>query len=424
VEKLLNMSDKSVVVVTSIEANSQARVIREIESLVSAGYRVKIVETERLQVDGAKRSHSIRRLETVRISKVPILTAGLTVTRSRSTPFRLGFGLFYLASSLLYFLTLLRQLIATAIQEKPRIILVHNSPDLVGLAAAILKWILRRQYIYEIHDFTPELYCEKLGFDVRSPVYRMLFLLERIAVQNARRVIVVNHAMKTHVLSRHPMVPFQSIVVVYSSWSRSELCKLAKQASISIRQFRASYDETTIVYSGEMEAERRGISELLEATRDLLNEGYKIKLLLIGDGEMRRSILQYISSNRLAGSVSLTGWLPLNDYVALLSTCQIAVIPLRRTALTNIATPNKLFEYMALEKLVLASRLSGICEVIQDGRNGLMLDPERLTMSLRDQIKRVLLEGIPLALVSNARRDFEEKYSWESQRTAFLEAIS
>jgi glycosyltransferase involved in cell wall biosynthesis len=184
------------------------------------------------------------------------------------------------------------------------------------------------------------------------------------------------------------------------------------------------HDETTIAYSGEMEVERRGISELLEATRDLLNEGYKIKLLLIGDGEMRESIMRYVSSNQLAGSVTLTGWLPLKDYLALLSTCQIAVIPLRRTTLTNIATPNKLFEYMALEKLILASRLEGICEIIQEGRNGLLLDPERLTASLRDQIKRILLEGVPPTLARSARRDFEEKFSWETQNATFLEAIS
>jgi glycosyltransferase involved in cell wall biosynthesis len=418
------MRDKAVVVLTSLEADAQARVIREIDSLVSARYKVKIVDTERLYVDGTRRAHSIRKLETVRTTKVPILTVGLRTARSRSTAFRLGFGLFYFASSLLYFLMLLRQLFATAIREKPRIILVHNSPDLVGLAAAMLKRILGQQYIYEIHDFTPELYCEKLGIHVQSPVYKMLFLLERIAVENARRVIVVNHAMKACILGRHPMVRFESIVVVYSSWSRSEICELTKQVSTPVRQSRGLQDVLTIVYGGDMEAERRGISELLEATRDLLNEGHKIKLLLIGDGEMRRSILEYVSLYQLVDSVFLTGWLPLKDYVALLSTCQIAVIPLRRTMLTNIATPNKLFEYMALEKTILASKLAGICEVIEEGRNGLMLDPERLMTSLRDQIKRILLEGIPLTLASNARRDFEEKYSWETQEMAFLEAIS
>jgi glycosyltransferase involved in cell wall biosynthesis len=418
------MRDKSVVVVTSIEADAQARVIREIGSLVSAGYMVRIIETERVYVDGTKRAHSIHKLETMRKSKVSILTVGLTTVRSRSTAFRLGFGLFYFASSLFYFLTLLRQLIETAIREKPHIILVHNSPDLVGLATAILKRILGQQYIYEIHDFTPELYCEKLGIHVQSPVYRMLFLLERIAVRNAKRVIVVNHAMKRCVLNRHPMLRSGSIVVVYSSWSMSEIRELTKQAAISVRQSRGLQDVVTVAYSGDMEAERRGISELLEATLELLNEGHKIKLLLIGDGEMRESILEYVSSNQLAGSVFLTGWLPLKDYVRLLSTCQVAVIPLRRTPLTNIATPNKLFEYMALEKLVLASRLAGICEVIHEGRNGLLLNPERLVTSLRDRIMRVLREGVPPTLASNAKRDFEEKFCWETQNMAFLEAIS
>jgi glycosyltransferase involved in cell wall biosynthesis len=424
VGNLLDMRNKSVVVLTAIEAGSQARVIREVESLVSAGYKVKIVETGRLHVDGTERAHSIHTLGTVRISKVPILTVGLTITRSRSTAFRLGFGLFYFVSSLLYFLTLLRQLFATAIEEKPHIILVHNSPDLVGLAAAILNRVLGQEYIYEMHDFTPELYCEKLGIRVQSILYKMLFLLERIAVQNAKRVIVVNHTMKACMLSRHPMLRFESIVVVYSSWSRSEIRELTRRVSTSVHQSRGLQDVMTIAYSGDMEAERRGISELLEATRGLLSEGYKIKLLLIGDGEMRRFILEYISSYRLADSVFLTGWLPLKDYVALLSTCQIAVIPLRKTMLTNIATPNKLFEYMALEKLILASRLAGICEVIQEGRNGLMLDPQRLTISLRDHIKRILLEGIPPTLAANGKNDFEERFSWETQNMAFLEAIS
>jgi glycosyltransferase involved in cell wall biosynthesis len=416
------MRDKTVVVVTSLEAEAQARVIREIDALVSAGYHVNIVETERVCVDRAERAHGIHKLG-VRTSKVPFLTVSLGTTPSRSTTYRLGLHLFYLASSLLYFLTLLQRLIAAVLQEKPQVVLVHNSPDLVGLGAALLNRTFSQEYVYEIHDLTPELYCEKLGIPVQSVVYRILFLLERIAVENARRVIVVNNTMKACLLKRHPMLRIRSVTVLYSSWSKSDIREL-RGASASSRQSYDLRNGITLAYSGDMEAERRGISELLQVTRDLLNEGHKIRLLLIGDGEMREFILHYISSNQMWGSVFLTGWLPLKDYVALLSACQVAVIPLRRTVLTNIATPNKLFEYMALEKLVLASRLAGICEVVQEGRNGLLLDPDELTVSLRDQIKRVLLQGIPSRLVANAKRDFDEKFSWETQNIIFLEAIS
>jgi len=418
------MRNKTIVVVTSLEAEAQARVIREITALVSAGYRVEVVQTKRLYLDGVERGPNIDRLQATKTLEVPFLAVGLLTARSRSNTFLLGLSLFYLASSLLYFSRLFQQVLVTTIRQRPRILLVHNSPDLVGLAAAVFNRILGQQYVYEIHDLTPELYCEKLGISHSSLLYRILFLLERIAVQNAKRVIVVNRTMKACLLKRHPMVRSQSVVVVYSAWSRSEIHQLMQEATLSDRQSYNLQDGITLAYSGDMEAERRGISELLAVTRDLLNEGHNIRLLLIGDGEMRESILEYISSNHLSGNVFLTGWLSLKDYVALLSSCQVAVIPLRRTPLTNIATPNKLFEYMALGKLVLASRLAGMCEVIEDGRNGLLLDPERLMISLRDQIRRILVEGIPPKLPANAKRDFEERFSWETQNSIFLEAIS
>lgn len=74
-------------------------------------------------------------------------------------------------------------------------------------------------------------------------------------------------------------------------------------------------------------------------------------------------------------------------------------------------SPMKLFDYMAVEKPIIASKLGQISEIITDGENGLLTDN-----AIDDICQKILLlkENPRLAkkIAKNARKDIVTKYNW------------
>jgi glycosyltransferase involved in cell wall biosynthesis len=148
------------------------------------------------------------------------------------------------------------------------------------------------------------------------------------------------------------------------------------------------------------------------------------KLILVGDGPIRQSIAQKVQNNGLQQSVIMTGAIAHADVPEMLSIADITVVPSAPVPANRggTGTPLKLFEYMAAAKPIVATALNEAAEVIQDGRNGLLVEAgdvnkfaEAILTLLNDPVERVRLG-------QNARQQAVEQYSWE-EYTRRLEEI-
>ncbi len=154
-----------------------------------------------------------------------------------------------------------------------------------------------------------------------------------------------------------------------------------------------------------------GIEVLLEAFRGLLARSSVYHLLLVGDGPLRGWIDGYVRGARLEGTVTITGWVPHEHLPGLIQRMDVAVAPypfLEDFYFSSL----KLFEYMAVGKPVVASRIGQIQEVIQDGATGLLVQPGD-TEDLVEKIDRLhhdprLRETLGIAASQEARH-----HTWE-----------
>jgi len=163
---------------------------------------------------------------------------------------------------------------------------------------------------------------------------------------------------------------------------------------------------------------------LLESFALILQRRPDAKLVLVGDGQIRSSVVDIVMKNGLQQSVIMTGAIAHADVPEMLSIADIAVVPSAPVAANRggTGTPLKLFEYMAAGKAIVATALNEAAEVIQDGRNGLLIEAgdvnrfaEAVLTLLNDPVERVRLG-------QNARKQAVEQYSWE-QYTRRLEKI-
>ncbi|MDZ7267833.1 MAG: glycosyltransferase [candidate division KSB1 bacterium] len=122
--------------------------------------------------------------------------------------------------------------------------------------------------------------------------------------------------------------------------------------------------------------EVKGHRFLIEACRRLSLAGVDLVCDLVGDGPQRQAIEQQIAAGGLSDRILLHGSRPRREVAQRLQTAQVKVlasVPTKSGKREGV--PVVLMEAMASGLPVVASRLSGIPELVEHGRTGLLVDP-------------------------------------------------
>jgi len=104
-------------------------------------------------------------------------------------------------------------------------------------------------------------------------------------------------------------------------------------------------------------------------TRPLLADAH---LLIVGDGPARPLLEERVRQLHLVQRVHFTGTMPRDSLPELTSCIDIALQP----KVTLYASPLKLFEYMAAARAIVAPATFNICEILEDGADGLLFEPD------------------------------------------------
>jgi len=159
-----------------------------------------------------------------------------------------------------------------------------------------------------------------------------------------------------------------------------------------------------------------GVDVLVSAFKQLVAQDAATKLLIIGQGPTESSLKQQIQDMGLGSSVVMTGAIDHSQVPSHLAAMDVAVAPFRASE-TFYFSPIKLFEYMAAARCVVASRLGQIEDVIEDGENGLLCQPDNC-----DALAEVLMsvrqnEGMRLRLGLAGRSHVENHFTWQVAAT-------
>lgn len=122
--------------------------------------------------------------------------------------------------------------------------------------------------------------------------------------------------------------------------------------------------------------EVKGQSVLVEACRILASRGIAIRVRFVGDGPDRSMLVERVAAAGLDGQVQLLGIRTRAEVAALLASTDVLVAPSVPTrAGKREGIPVVLMEAMASGVPVVASRLSGIPELVTDGHDGRLVPP-------------------------------------------------
>jgi colanic acid/amylovoran biosynthesis glycosyltransferase len=131
----------------------------------------------------------------------------------------------------------------------------------------------------------------------------------------------------------------------------------------------------TVVCVARLEL-KKGHGVLLDACAKLLARGIPIRCRLVGDGAERGALEALIASLGLGDSVELLGRRSREEVREILASAHVVVLPGR--VLENgraDGIPVALMEALAIERPVVASRITGIPELVETGVTGLLVEP-------------------------------------------------
>jgi PEP-CTERM/exosortase A-associated glycosyltransferase len=288
-----------------------------------------------------------------------------------------------------------------------RIELIHaHSPSLNGLPALWAARRLRLPVVYEMRTFWEDAAVNNGSFAEGSLRYRISRALETMVVRRANRVIAICQGIRSEVLLRG-IAPTKIAVVpngVDKEWlePRPRASELGAQLSLG--------EGPVFGYIGSF-SRYEGLPFLLEAMPELLARFPGARLLLVGGGRDEEAIRA--AAERLGPAVIMPGRVPqerVRDFYSLLD---VLVLPRRRIRLTELVTPLKPLEAMAVGVPVLASDIGGHAELVNDGETGLLFKAESAE-SLVDQAGRLAGESALRAQLQRAgRRWVETERTWD-----------
>lgn len=149
--------------------------------------------------------------------------------------------------------------------------------------------------------------------------------------------------------------------------------------------------------------EKKGLDTFVEACGILKERKVNFEALIVGEsGDAEAKVRRYVESNRLSAHVQLAGAMPQTRLFAEYRRADVFCLPCR--ILENgdrDGIPNVMVEAMACGVPVVTTNVSGIPEVIINGRNGLLVEPDDPT-ALADSLEKIYLDKSLSARLSNA----------------------
>jgi PEP-CTERM/exosortase A-associated glycosyltransferase len=265
----------------------------------------------------------------------------------------------------------LRNRILGLIEAQAVSIIYAHSPALCGLAGLQAARKQGLPFVYEVRAFWEDAAVDQNRTSTWSPRYRFTRGLEGYVARQADAVAAISQPMLDDLRRRG--VPARKLFHVPNGVDADQLTPLERDEGLA-RELgldgRPAFGFFGSLYRYE------GVAWLVRAAAELYSRGNRFQLLIIGNGEEEAAIAAAIREHGAAGYVRLIDRVPHDEITRYYSVVDVMVFPRLSVRLTELVTPLKPLEAMALKKAVLASSVGGHRELVEHEGTGLLYRPE------------------------------------------------
>ncbi len=275
--------------------------------------------------------------------------------------------------------------------------IIAQSPLVEGFLGVLLKKTLGRELIVEVHgDWKEAPFLNKkrkLAFLKK----KIAPFLAKMSLRSADKVRAISTYTKEQALSVSGKKPY----FVFPTFTDVD----------SFLQEKDIHYENFILFVGALE-KVKGIKYLFEAFSSAREQFPDFKLVLVGEGSEKEKYSSFEGAE-------FKGKLSLEETRKVMKDCYCLVLPSMSEGLGRV-----LIEAEALSKPVVASRVGGIPDLVEDSKNGFLAEPGN-SEDLAEKIKALLKDrDSAIRMGKNGRELVKEKFSNDKYIENYLKMIN
>lgn len=292
---------------------------------------------------------------------------------------------------------------------RPDIVHAH-SPVLDALPALAVGHARKLPVVYEVRAFWEDAAADLGTAGEGSLRYRLTRAMETRALRRADAVTTICEGLRQDMLGRG--IPERKITVIPNAVDVAGFAFQAAPDTALMAQYGLTAGKT-LGFAGSFYA-YEGLDLLLRALPQVLRAEPGVRLLLLGGGPREASLRALAGELGIADAVHFAGRVPHDQVQRYCSVMDVMVYPRIARRLTELVTPLKPLEAMAMGKLVLASDVGGHRELIRDGDNG-HLFPAGSVDALACRLVELLASPRGWAeIIANGRVFVEHERTWRA----------
>jgi len=304
----------------------------------------------------------------------------------------------------IYFLKLLKL-------AKNKDVIYSQNQTSAGFPSVLVSKILKKRLILKVvGDAAWESYANRVnGFDNIEIFQRKKydFFTELIretrsfVAKNADKIITPSHYLKGIISDWG--VSKEKIEVIYNALGSSVDLDVSKEQA----QNRIEIKGNIILSIGRL-CSWKGFKTLIDIIPDLLKENSNFKLIIVGEGEERKSLEEKIKKLELESNVKLTGRVLHKNIPLYFKSSEMFILNSEYEGL-----PHVVLEAMQAGVPIIVSNRGGNPEVIEDNFNGFLVEYNN-----KEQIKKAIMnlhydKELQKTFIRNSKERLK-KFSWEN----------
>jgi len=293
----------------------------------------------------------------------------------------------------------------------PDIIILNYPSPHTGLLGLLTGKLWHKPVILDFDDLIAQYTAALLNIRKSSFKAKLLILVQDYIAKNSDQIVAPTHFIKDYTLALG--VPTERIFIIPNGADTKSFTP-NKPDTLKLRSKLSLKNEKLCAYCGRLDG-WAGINIISKLCDIAQTRRLNVKFLLIGSGEGKTAQRR---------NVIVLGEKPYEEVPSILAASDVILIPFPNNEVSHAASPLKLFEGMAMQKPIIASKVSGIEEVVSDGKNGFLADPDNLEEWAQKLETILSFETLAANMGQSAKRTVEEKYDWAFLAKQYEEVLN
>ena len=252
--------------------------------------------------------------------------------------------------------------------KKNNYTIVHTHSSKAGVVGRLAAWLASTPII--IHHNHAKPYHRYQNWFIRT-LYKGI---EKFASLFCDKIVSVTHTIVDEMV-KDKIAPREKFTVIRSGFDIENFKNFNSSNNYTLKNKFGLTDGDIVIGKIARLSVIKGHIYLLQAFEKVCKQISNIKLLFVGDGENKNELLSFIDKRGLNDKIIFTGLVPTNEIPSVISLMDLVV----HTALLE-GLPRVFTQSMLMGKPVISFDLDGAHEVIEDGKNGYLIEPMNIQM--------------------------------------------